>query len=60
MYLSYPLRLAFQRFAGQLTIQLLYLCTKNKVDVVVVGRILDILRAFLIKQLLHSRLLYLR
>ena len=55
MYLSYPLRLAFQRFAGQLTIQLLYLCTKNRVDVVV-----DILRAFLIKQLLHSRLLYLR
>ena len=59
MYLSCPLRLAFQRFAGQ-TIQLLYFWTKNKVDVVVVGRILDILRAFLIKQLLHSRLLYLR
>ena len=61
MYLSCPLRLTFQRFAGQ-TIQLLCFCTKNKVDVVVVvvvQRILDILRAFLIKQL-HSRLLYLR
>ena len=59
MYLSCPLRLTFQRFAGQ-TIQLLCFCTKNKVDVVVVvGRILDILRAFLIKQW-HSRLLYLR
>ena len=59
MYLSCPLRLAFQLFSGQ-TIQLLYFCTKNKVDVVVVGRILDILRAFLIKQLFHSRLLDLR
>ena len=59
MYLSCPLRLAFQLFEGQ-TIKRLYFCTKNKVDVVVVGRILDIFRAFLIKQLLHSRLLYLR